>query len=113
MANIPTGSISVDYSPATSRAPIIVRWLVAGPLALIASVLTMAGMSVCFPQGGAGINHLAFPIVLFPAIWSLFFFYALLESRPGRAGLVLGLIAAANAVPVISAVSKLMAGAPA
>lgn len=85
------------------RRDLIARWIVAGPLALVAAALVMAGMTAWFPPGVAGINHLAFPLVLFPAIWAALFFYALLDSRPWRAGAVICLLAAANAVPVVQA----------
>lgn len=90
--------------PHASKKLLITRWIVAGPLALVVSVLVMAGMSVWLPEGNAGIDHLAFPLILFPAIWSLIFFYALLENSPTRAGLVILAVGAINAVPVIQAV---------
>ncbi len=79
----------------------MLRWISAGPVALITSVLVMAGMSAWLPAGRAGIDHLSFPIILFPAIWAALFFYAVLEARPGRALVVITLLGALNAVPVL------------
>ncbi|MEM9617954.1 MAG: hypothetical protein AAF936_08345 [Pseudomonadota bacterium] len=47
----------------------------------------MAAMPVWFPRGAAGIDHVAFPLVLFPAFWAIAFFYALLTERLARASL--------------------------
>ena len=100
-----------DTPAGQGRGPLIARWIVAGPLVLVASILVMAGMTAWFPEGAAGINHLAFPILLFPAIWALLFFYALLDVRPWRAGAVILALALANGVPVLSAVQTMMQGA--
>ncbi|WP_206613530.1 hypothetical protein [Parahaliea mediterranea] len=109
--------MSVDTTEKTThppdgpgRGPLIARWIVAGPLVLIASILVMAGMTVWFPEGAAGINHLAFPLLLFPAIWALLFFYALLDARPWRAGAVILALAVANGIPVVSALQTMMQG---
>ncbi len=62
----------------------------------------MAAMSLWFPPGIANINHLAFPIVLFPLIWAVSFFYSVLEVSIKRAWIVLMIILLINAVPVIT-----------
>jgi hypothetical protein len=69
-----------------------VRWLLAGPGALAAAVATMMAMPVWLPAGAAGVDHLAFPIVLAPLIWSVPFFYAVLEERLPRAVAVLAAV---------------------
>ncbi len=92
-----------DVAARAPRARVFARWIVAGPLTLACSVLVMAGMSVWFPAGAAGINHIAFPLILFPAIWAALFFYAVLAQKPWRAGAVLLLLAVVNAVPVLAA----------
>lgn len=93
-----------------SKGNTVTRWLVAGPLTLIVSILTMAGMSAWLPKGSAGIDHLAFPIILFPAIWSVLFFYAVLESKPWRAGLIILMLGVVNGFPVYRAISAMTAG---
>lgn len=84
----------------------MLRWISAGPAALITSVLVMAGMSAWLPAGDAGIDNLSFPIILFPGIWAALFFYAVLEARPGRALLVIVLLGAFNAAPVFRVVAE-------
>lgn len=59
--------------------PQLARWLLAGPGALLAGLATMAAMPVWFPPGQAGINNIAFPIILTPLLWAVPFFYALLD----------------------------------
>lgn len=86
-----------------ARHPRLVRWLLAGPGALAAALLSMASMPLWLPAGAAGIDHLVLPIVLFPLIWSVAFFYACLDGRLGRAALV--------TVAVIAGQAALLAGA--
>lgn len=65
------------------------RFWLAGPSTLIAAFLLMAAMPVWFPPGAAGINHLAFPLVVFPAVWAVLFFYAVLAENLQQAAWVL------------------------
>jgi hypothetical protein len=46
-------------------------------------------MPVWIPSGGAGVNGIAFPIILIPLSWALAFFYACLEENLVRAATVL------------------------
>lgn len=66
------------------------RILVAGPLVFLTAVLTMAGGALWLPQGAASIDNVVLPVVLFPAIWAVLFFYACLDRRLGRASAVVG-----------------------
>ena len=68
---------------------LVLRWVLAGPVALALAYLVMAAMPLWFPEGAAGIDHLVLPLILFPAIWAAAFFYACLTENPGRAGVVL------------------------
>lgn len=61
------------------------RIVLAGPLTVICSVLVMCGGSLWLPKGAARIDNIVLPIALFPAIWAVFFFYASLDRRLGRA----------------------------
>lgn len=81
---------------------LIARWLLAGPLTIITAIAAMAAMPVWFPEGAAGINHLAFTLILFPAIWAVAFFYAVLEENLWRAGAVLCVVLAANTALALS-----------
>ena len=76
------------------------RWITAGPLAIIAAVLTMASTPLWLPKSAAGVDHLVLPIILFPAFWAIFFFYALIEARPMRALIIFAAVAIANAVVI-------------
>ena len=48
-------------------------------------------MPLWVPPGAAGVNDVAFPIILTPLLWALPFFYAVLEENLVRGTLVLGL----------------------
>ena len=48
--------------------PTVVRWVLAGPVALAVAYVVMAAMPLWFLQGRAGIDHLILPLTLFPAI---------------------------------------------
>lgn len=68
------------------------RWsriLLAGPGAVVVTVIVMAGMALWLPGGRAGIDNLVLPLVLAPLIWALLFFHACLDRRIGRVALVL------------------------
>lgn len=73
--------------PALRR--IVIRTALAGPGALAVAVAVMAAMPLWFPEGVAGIDHLILPLVLFPAIWAVAFFYACLTENLGRASVIL------------------------
>lgn len=82
----------------TRNRAIILRWFLAGPVALLLAAAVMAAMPLWFPQGAAGIDHLILPLILFPAIWAGAFFYACLGENLGRASLVLIGLLTVNAV---------------
>lgn len=65
------------------------RWLLAGPLAALCALSIMAGGALWLPHGAAGIDHLLLPILAFPALWALLFFYACLTRHLRRAYCVL------------------------
>ena len=69
--------------------PTLTRWLLAGPVSLLAALATMAAMPLWIPPGAAGVNHLAWPIILTPLLWAVPFFYACLEEDLVRGSLVL------------------------
>ncbi|MEM8785680.1 MAG: hypothetical protein AAGF19_07480 [Pseudomonadota bacterium] len=64
-----------------NRRPTTVRWVLAGPVVLIVSRSSMAAIPFWCPKGAAGVDHLVFPVILFPIIWSAFFFYAVMSDR--------------------------------
>lgn len=70
-----------------------IRILLAGPGAIIVSIVVMAGMALWLPGGAAGIDNLVLPLVLVPLVWAALFFHACLDRKLGRVILVsLGLL---------------------
>lgn len=96
-------SISGPGAPSarrTGRGRVLARWLLAGPGAMIAAVLSISSMPLYFPEGAAGLDHLVFPLVLAPLIWAAACFYAVLDDNLWRATLII-----AGAIIVQSAVT--------
>lgn len=83
--------VDLRAAEAIRRRPVLARWLLAGPGALLAALATLMAMPLWVPPGAAGVNDIAFPIILTPLLWALPFFYAVLEEKLTRASLVLGL----------------------
>ncbi|MEM9060860.1 MAG: hypothetical protein AAGD13_10410 [Pseudomonadota bacterium] len=69
--------------------PLTMRWILAGPIALILSIVTMAAMPFWFPEGAAGVDHLAMPVVIFPLIWTVALMYPCIEDNMPRATLIM------------------------
>lgn len=88
---------------ASKSSQTVSRWLLAGPVTLILAVLIMAASPVWLPAGKGGVDNLALPIILFPLLWAIPFFYSLLEEKLVRAWVVLLSLAALNGVIVYSA----------
>lgn len=76
--------------------------------ALIVAILVMAAMSLWLPSGDAKIDNLVIPVVLFPIIWALVFFYALMDSSLKRASLVLLLLFLVNGGAVVASIMGLL-----
>ena len=85
----------VEVAEPWSTSP-LQRWarvVLAGPLVLLCSLLLMGGAHLWLPPGAGGVNHIVLPILLYPAIWTGFFFYACFERRIWRGyAVVVGLI---------------------
>lgn len=80
------------------------RWpriFLVGPLVFLSAFLAVCGASVYLPAGPARIDNVAIPLVLFPAIWALLFFYSYLDSRLIRAYTVVLLVLGANLALVL------------
>ena len=67
----------------------VIRTALAGPVALAVAEVVMAAMPLWLPEGAAGIDHLVLPLVLFPAILAVAFFYACLSEKLARASVIL------------------------
>lgn len=72
------------------------RFVLAGPLVFLVAVAVMGGAAVLIPPGPATINHVAIPLVIFPGVWAILFFYACLETRLWRCFLSLAVLALIN-----------------
>lgn len=84
------------------------RWpriFLVGPLVFLSAFLAVCGASVYLPAGPARIDNVAIPLVLFPAIWALLFFYSYLDSRLIRAYTVVLLVLGANLALVLLHIS--------
>ncbi len=64
------------------------RFWLAGPVAFFLSIIVMLGMALWFPKGHAGIDNIVLPMILFPLIWAVFFFYAYLDRNIKRVALL-------------------------
>lgn len=89
--------MSSDTSSGNPRSGTVVRWILAGPLALIGAIVAMAVTPLWMPHGAGGVDHLVFAIVLFPLYWAALFFYAVLAERLGHVALFFGALLGASA----------------
>ena len=69
------------------------RFWLAGPAAFLLAVMVMLGMSIWFPKGAAELDNLVLPMIAFPLIWAVMFFYAYLNHSIKRIGLVFAAVA--------------------
>lgn len=81
--------------------PVLVRWLLAGPGAILAALATMAAMPLWMPAGAAGVNDVALPILLMPLLWAVPFFHAVLAPNLERATLILSAVIVVQATAVL------------
>lgn len=93
------------FSAAVHRRPVLTRWLLAGPVAVLAWIATLMAMPLWLPAGAAGVNDIALPILLTPLLWAVPFFYAVLEENLVRASVVLALVVLVQAVAVAAAIA--------
>lgn len=61
----------------------------------------MAGMAVWYPQGPAKIDNIVVPLVMFPLIWALLFFYSCLEPQLKRAYVLILLVLSVHLILVV------------
>lgn len=87
-----------------NRYPRTLRWILCGPGAFVAAATIMAVLPLWLPHGAAEIDHLVFPILMFPGIWAVVFFYACLERNLVRAtSIIAALIAVTGVVAALAA----------
>lgn len=64
--------------------PRLWRWILAGPMGFVLSVLTMATLPLVLPSGAGGINHILMPVLFFPLIWAGYILWPLVADRIAR-----------------------------
>ena len=101
---VPTSAVSRK-----SRWPTAARILLAGPIVLVLSAMTFAGMPLWLPGGAAGIDHIILPLILLPAVWAVLFFHAVLDRSLTRVAIVALVIGATNTAMLVSHFTKPLA----
>ncbi|MEM8553501.1 MAG: hypothetical protein AAGF71_01610 [Pseudomonadota bacterium] len=91
----PIGIVAKIKHHLNSR-PRTYRWIAAGPLGLIATAMIIVGMVFYIPQGGAQVDNLVIPVILFPLIWAAVFTYTILDESLPRLYLSLIVLILAN-----------------
>ena len=66
------------------------------------TALIMAVMPFWVPKGAGGVDHIAFPLFFMPAIWSVIFFYALLDRSLGRIAIIMAVVAVVHLIALKS-----------
>lgn len=75
------------------------RFLLAGPVAIVVTALVVLAMPLWVPAGSGDVDNLVLPLVLLPLIWAALFFHACLDVSLKRVALVaLALVAVHGAV---------------
>ncbi|MCG9698431.1 hypothetical protein [Shewanella sp. Isolate11] len=72
------------------------RFWLSGPFTLLVSLEVMLAMAVWYPPGIGNVNNIMMPLVMFPLIWSLLFFYTYLTQIMHRAWWILSALAVIN-----------------
>ncbi|MEM8654311.1 MAG: hypothetical protein AAGF36_06160 [Pseudomonadota bacterium] len=86
----------MTYFDVPPRRASLILWGLAGPGVLLAASSIMAAMPLWWPRGAGGIDHLIVPLLVFPAIWAVLFFYVVLTRNVVRAAAVLAGLTALN-----------------
>lgn len=86
------------------------RTLLAGPLVFLCAFIVVCAASIWLPPGPALIDNIAIPLVLFPAVWAVLFFYCYLTSSLKRAYALLTLLLLTHAALIAWQISQHSAG---
>ncbi|GHD46660.1 hypothetical protein GCM10017083_16050 [Thalassobaculum fulvum] len=99
-----TGQPYAALASAIRKRPQVIRWILAGPGATTAAILTMAAMPAWLPRGAAGVDNIVYPLVLAPLIWTVAFLYAVVEPNlPRGVALIAGAVVANGLVTILAA----------
>lgn len=78
------------------------RFWISGPVAFILAMLVMLGMAIWFPKGAASIDNIVLPLVIFPLIWAIIFFYAYLDKSLKRVAIVFSVLGCLHIALLVS-----------
>ena len=67
--------------------PTLTRWVLAGPLGFVLSILSLAGLPHLLPVGAGGVNHLLLPVIFFPVLWTIYIVWPVMVDRLGLCAL--------------------------
>lgn len=95
-----------SITPRSQRWQTVARVVLAGPIAVLLSVMVVAGMPLWLPRGAAGIDHIVLPLILLPAVWGAVFFHAVLDRSLARVVLVAAIVGGTHVVMLASHFSK-------
>lgn len=91
LSRLCAGPLALRLRAGIEARPVMTRWLLAGPGALLAALLFMAATPVWMPGGAAGIDNIVYPVVLAPLFWVVAFTYACLEENLPRGAAVIAM----------------------
>ncbi|MEM6488754.1 MAG: hypothetical protein AAF677_10895 [Pseudomonadota bacterium] len=94
--------LSTARQAVTGR-PVLTRWILGGPATVVLAMLVTVAMPLWLPPGPAGLDHIVFPVLLFPATWAILFFYVVLKGNLARCTAVFVAVAAVNAGLIVAA----------
>lgn len=84
----------------TRERPVLLRWVLGGPVVLAVSLLFTMALAVVLPTGSAGVDNIVWPLVLAPVFWALLFIYVCLEESLKRGVAILVAIGALSSILV-------------
>ena len=100
--------LTAHLGRAIAARPLLTRWLMAGPGSIIAALLFTMAMPLWLPAGSAGVNGVAFAVILAPLIWAVAFVYAVAADNVVRAAaVIIGIGAVCGALVLVSLVRGL------
>jgi len=74
------------------------RFWLTGPATLVVSLLFMLAMAAWFPAGAGQVNNIIMPLVMFPLIWAVLFFYTYLTDQLAKAAWIMLALFLVNSV---------------
>ena len=94
------GPVFARLARMTRERPVLLRWVLGGPVVLAVSLLFTMALAVVLPTGSAGVDNIVWPLVLAPVFWALLFIYVCLEESLKRGVAILVAIGALSSILV-------------